>query len=258
MPVKIIPKTIKSKSFTFNSISFIPDFKESDYKESFAIFTHGYTASKNDCLSWAQRLSEVGVPTIIFDQPGHYLGSFNDFDSFEIYKDEAHTLFVDALNELKVQCNKELKTLILGGHSLGGLLSLKALNLDEFQKYNLIAIGVGVGISQSKTTHLFESSFYEKTLNIRRQLVTPALDSDLMFPWIKEEKLNLDIIQKRIHLITGKDDVVVGVGGQEALANNLRELGNIVTEKMPGKLPHHEPSSAGTHIYSFLKDELNW
>ena len=258
MPVKLIPRTIKAKSFTYNSITFIPDFETSDYKDACAVFTHGYTASKSDCLSWAQRLSENGVPVIIFDQPGHYLGSFNDFDSFDDYKDNAHTLFIDSLNELKRHFKKEFKTLILGGHSLGGLLSLKANTLEEFQKYKLITVGVGVGISQHKTTHLFESSFYEKTLNIRGQLVTPALAPSIVFPWIKEEKIELDVIQKRIHLITGQDDVVVGAGGQEALVANLEELGNIVTMKEPKKLPHHEPSLAAAHIYAFLKEELNW
>lgn len=258
MPVKLIPRTIRTKSFTINSISFIPDFNESEYKDCVAIFTHGYTASKSDCLNWAQRLSEQGVPCIIFDQPGHYLGSFNDFESFETYKDEAHTLFVNALNELKTHFKDEFSHIILGGHSLGGMLSLKAIGLKEFDKYKTIAIGVGVGISQHKTTHLFESSFYQKTLNIRRQLVTKALDADIVFPWIKDEKLELDIIQKRVHLITGEDDVVVGTGGQKALADLLESNGNNVSFKEPKKLPHHEPSSAATHIYSFLKSELNW
>lgn len=258
MPVKLIPKTIKTKEFTFNSIIFIPDFNESEYKNTVALFTHGYTASKSDCLNWAQRLCDQGVACIIFDQPGHYLGSFNDFDSFDIYKDMAHTLFIDALNELKQHFKKDFSNLILGGHSLGGLLSLKAIGLEEFNSYKTIAIGVGVGISQHKTTHLFESSFYQKTLNIRKQLVTPALDADIVFPWIKVEKLELDIIQKRIHLITGEDDVVVGSGGQDALEELLRSNGNSVSSKQPKKLAHHEPSMAATHIYSFLKAELNW
>jgi len=258
MPVKLIPNTIKTQDFSFNSISFIPDFNESEYKDTVAIFTHGYTASKSDCLNWAQRLCDQGVPCIIFDQPGHLLGSFNEVESFDIYKEKAHTLFIDALTQLRSNFKNSFTNLVLGGHSLGGLLSLKAIGLEEFDQYKTIAITVGVGISQHKTTHLFESSFYQKTLNIRRQLVVKALDSDLIFPWIKEEKLELDIIQKRIHLITGEDDVVVGTGGQDALEDLLKSNGNSVSSKQPKKLPHHEPSMAATHIFSFLKSELNW
>ena len=146
---------------------------------------------------------------------------------------------------------------ILGGHSLGALLSVFALELEAFKDLNPVSIGVGLGISQHTSAHLFETSFYEKTLNIRRQLVDEKLDSDLVFPWIKQAKLDLDITQKRIHLITGKDDVVVGEGGMEALEFHLKSLGNHVTSAEPNKLPHHEPANAAAHIYSFLKKELN-
>jgi hypothetical protein len=148
--------------------------------------------------------------------------------------------------------------LILGGHSLGALLSLKALNITEFEKYNKIAIAVGYGIGQHKNTHLFETSFYQKTLNIRRQLVSAALDSDKMFAWIKEEKLKQEIQNQRIHLITGQDDVVVGEGGMEALKFDLESKGNEVTSSEPKKLPHHEPTLASTHVFNFLRREFNW
>lgn len=256
MSVKLIKKTISNKYFSFNSIAFIPS-ESSDKRSEWALFTHGYTASKSDCLSWAQRLSESGIPSVIFDLPGHHLGSLNEVSSFDEFKDHSHECFIDAFNFLKDNTNEPCNKLILGGHSLGALLAIKALELDYFNAFTKIAIGVGIGIGQHKTVHLFESSFYEKTLNIRRQLVDSNIDSDLVFPWIKEQKLLIDVSQQRIHLITGADDVVVGEGGMEAFRFNLEAQGNLVSFSEPKKLPHHEPSMAATHIYSFLKKELS-
>lgn len=162
--------------------------------------------------------------------------------------------FEAAANFLDEGLGKASKRYALGGHSLGALLSVKALEFDKFT--DSLAIGVGLGISQHKTAHLFESSFYQKTLNIRRQLVAPEIDSDLVFPWINEEKRNLDVHGKRIHLICGEDDVVVGKGGMQALADHLESGGNDVSVNEPKKLPHHEPSLASTHVYHFLKKEL--
>lgn len=229
---------------------------------TWAVFTHGYTASKGDCLPWAQRLANAGIPSIIFDLPGHYLGSFSECESFEDFKNHSHECFIDGFQHLKESMLMEglstnCQRVILGGHSLGAMLSLKALELDFFDDYERIGIGVGLGISQHATVHLFESTFYEKTLNIRRQLVSPELDSDVVFPWIKEEKLGVETKDQRIHLITGLDDIVVGSGGAEALASSLKENNNNVTIQEPRKLPHHEPTSAGSHIYSFLKKELS-
>ncbi len=255
MSVKIIKKTLKNDNFTFNAMAFLPSESE-DWRRECALFTHGYTASKSDCINWAQRLSEAGIPCVIFDLPGHHLGSYNSVSSFQTFKARSHYCFVDALNFLKDYLPSPPDKLILGGHSLGALLSIKALELAEFKDYDRLAIAVGLGISQHKTIHLFESSFYQKTLNIRRQLVDENLDAALVFPWIHEEKLNLSISGQRIHLITGQDDVVIGAGGSEALRFHLEEENN-VTMFEPKKLPHHEPSLAATHIYSFLKKELH-
>ena len=264
MSVKIVKKTLTNKYFSFDAIAMLPSKTQSpSIKSEWGIFTHGYTACKNDCLSWAQRLSDHGAPAVFFDLPGHYLGSFHEAESFDDFKDHSHECFIDAYEFLKEalaeyglesSCNK----VILGGHSLGAMLTLKALALPFFDEKDCLAVCVGLGISQHKETHLFESSFYEKTLNIRRQLVSPAIDSDIVFPWIKEEKINLDLKEKRIHLITGLDDIVVGKGGLEALNSSLVDLGNNVSVNEPKKLAHHEPSMAASHINAFLRRELSW
>lgn len=256
MSVKIIFKSLKNDHFSFNAAVFLPP-KEAR-RNIHALFTHGYTASKSDNIAWAQRLSEAGIPCAIFDLPGHYLGSLNTVDSFEDFKQHAHKGFITAAQFLGEEIGEatEPERYILGGHSLGALLSVKALALPMFENTESLALGVGLGIGQHKTTHIFESSFYQKTLNIRRQLVCPELDSSNVFPWINEEKRSITLAGKRVHLITGEDDVVVGEGGMAAFHKHLEDQGNTVTSQAPKKLPHHEPSMAATHVFHFLKKEL--
>ena len=259
MSVKIIKKTLKNKYFQFNGFVFVPsnDPSSKPIRQEWAIFTHGYTASKSDCISWAQRLAESGIPAVIFDLPGHHLGSLNKVESFDDFKDHAVECFEDAYDFLQETIGGSPSKLILGGHSLGALLSVKALELDKFSNFEKICLAIGFGISQHSSSHIFESDFYKNTLNIRRQLVDETIDSDFMFAWINEEKHTLNVTGERIHMITGLDDVVVGKGGLEALSNHLKMNGNTVSEIEPKKLPHHEPSLASVHIYSFLKKELS-
>ena len=256
MNVKLIKQTIQNQHFTFNCIGFIPPHNV-EIRSEWALLTHGYTASKSDCISWASRLSEAGIPCCIFDLPGHHLGSFNYVNSLDDFTSFSHECFLDAFQFLSSQLSSGCEKIILAGHSLGGLLAIKALELDAFEHFEKLAISIGIGISQHKHIHLFESSFYQKTLNIRRQLIDAKIDSNFIFPWVMQEKKNLSLTNQRIHLITGADDVVVGPGGLETLRSNLVNLNNNVTAYEPRKLPHHEPSLAATHIYSFLKKELS-
>lgn len=256
MSVKIITKTITNEYFTYNAMSFLADEESKNTStNTFAVFSHGYTASKSDLINWATRLSGAGIHVCIFDLPGHHLGSYNEVRSFEEFTDHAQDCFIDAFNLLVEQAGSPCKRLVLGGHSLGALLAIKALDAPEFASYSPLGVGVGLGISQHATTHLFESSFYQKTLNIRRQLVHKSIDSMEMFTWIKEEKLQLSLTGQRIHLITGKDDIVVEAGGMHELGDLLESRGNTVSRNEPNRLPHNNPELAGSHIFSFLKKE---
>lgn len=247
--------------FSVNALAFIPD--DSD-KRARAVFSHGYTSQKSDCLPWAVRLSESGVPTIIFDWPGHYLGSFNEAKSLDEFTNHAHKLFGEAWKRLEdlipVGSIPSADTAILGGHSLGALMSMKGMSLLEFQNLKTLCIAVGFGLNPTlkSASHVFETTFYQKTLSIRKQLVSPAINPDVIFPWIKDEKTRLNIKGQRIHLITGTDDLVVGAGGMTDMERHLKLMGNTVTSFEPTKMPHHEPSMAGPHLYAFLKEELNW
>lgn len=263
MPVKILRTSLTVSSFEVQALVFIP---ETDLKEEWACFTHGYTSQKSDCLSWATRTSEAGIPSIIFDQPGHYLGSFNDVDSFEDFKNNIHLLFREAYLRLNDILEKEkgfgnfpiCQNLILGGHSLGALTAIKALDIPELSMVNKVAVCIGMGLNVKAETHIFDTTFYQKTLSIRRQLVSPAIDSSFVFPWIREEKLNLKTTGHVIHLITGEDDAVVGAGGLQMMVENLQSLGNTVSFYEPKRMPHHEPSAATPHIFSFLKAHFGW
>lgn len=267
MASKLIPLELTHPCFQVNAFAFLPSSSlGDDIKTAWALFTHGYTSHKGDCLNWASRLVDAGVPCLIFDQPGHYLGSFNEVNSWEDFRDHAHELFREAFIRLQNLMESNIGIggfpspthLILGGHSLGAYTSIRALELDEFRHLSKIAIGVGIGIGQRQATHLFETAFYEKTLSLRRQLVSPCLDSKIVFSWLKNAKENMTISNHRIHLITGEDDVVVGAGGLEAFIEVLEKNGNVVTWERPKRLPHHEPATATPHLYAFLKDQLGW
>lgn len=249
-----INKTILEHSqFKVHALSFIPDSIESRW---IACFTHGYTSHKGSVMPWANRLAESGIPCIIFDQPGHYLGSYNEVESFADFTSHAHELFELASIHLQKQLDFKPEGIILGGHSLGALTCLKAVETPYFKTKNTFNIAVGFGLNLSHDTHLFDTVFYQKTLAIRNQLVSPKLDKDDMFPWIKQEKQNLMISDKKIYLLCGEDDLVVSVEGAKYLANSLENLGNTVYLEIPKKLAHHQPENAAPHINAALKKYL--
>jgi hypothetical protein len=263
MSSKVVCTELSLPYFQVNALAFIPA-GDKEVQAEWALFSHGYTSHKGDCLNWASRLVEIGVPCLIFDQPGHYLGSFHEVENFDDFTQHAHELFGEAYLRLQNLMEQNLgltptpESIILGGHSLGAYTAIRALELPLFASLKRIGIGIGIGIGQRQATHLFETAFYEKTLSIRRQLVSPALDSKAIFGWLKSAKENLSISGERIHLITGEDDVVVGNGGLEAFVEVLERHGNLVSWEKPKRLPHHEPGAAITHIYAFLKDHFGW
>lgn len=223
--------------------------------KTLALLCHGYTSSKFSILSWASRLAEENVPSLIFDIPGHYLGNFSEVESFDEFKTSAHELFAEAFEAASSHLSLKPSKLILGGHSLGGLLALKAMSETCFSSIEKIALGVGLGLAPKDVMHIFDTPFYKSTLKLREQLVSPQLKPDHIFPWIKQEKENLTLNRQRIHLITGEDDVVVGEDGMERFATYLESLGNMVSQDKPKKLAHHVPENAAPHIKKFFKDQ---
>lgn len=269
--MKVTKLTLDYQDQKTNAFIFLPDIQGPEATpvlSTFALLTHGYSADKSSILNWPIRLAEAGVSAILFDLPGHYLGNFSEVHDFEHFKNHAHELYAAAFSELKKAFMEEFPLyedklessqlkLVLGGHSLGAMLSLKALMLPEFKDYQKISIAVGLGMAPRDIVHLFDTPFYKSTLRIREQLVSPALKPDNVFPWIKEEKQLLDVTNQTIHLITGEDDLVVGSDGMERFAESLIAKNNTVTFEKPSKLPHHEPQLAAGHVKKYLR-KINW
>ena len=264
MKIQLIKETLAFEDEQTNALVFLPD-PSKDLASSMAIFTHGYTSHKGSILNWAIRLAEEGAPSVIFDLPGHYLGNYSEVSSFEAFQEYAPHLFVGAMNLLRSTIEDERPlsahltetdnhTLILGGHSLGALLALKASTLDAFEFHQLHLLAVGFGLPPEGVTHIFDTPFYKSTLAIREQLVAPAIAPDRIFPWIKEEKEVLQLPGKQIHFICGDDDMVVGKDGAERLAASLEATGARVSVQRPTKMPHHMPEMAAPHIKKHLKD----
>jgi len=237
-----------------NALLFVPETKdfEGSIRPAAAIFTHGYTSDKSSIINWNVRLAEVGIPSVLFDLPGHFLGNYSEVNDFSFFKNHAHELFSEAFLLLK---DFKIDHLVLGGHSLGAMLAIKALKLPEFSALKKSAIGVGIGMAPQAVVHLFDTPFYKATLNFRSQLVSAELGPDNVFPWIKQEKQDLNIANEKIHLITGIDDLVVGEDGMERFKEKLEGLNNIVTMEKPTKLPHHEPQLAASHVKKYFKKE---
>jgi predicted esterase len=247
--MKVIKHYLPYADQKTNALLFVPP-DAVELKTAVALFTHGYTADKGSIINWSVRLAEVGIPSVLFDLPGHYLGNFSEVSDFEFFKHHAHDLFAEAFKLLE---NYKIDEVILGGHSLGAMLALKAIDLPNFKDYKKRAIGVGIGMAPQNAIHLFDTPFYKSTLNLREQLVSPALNSSNVFPWIKEEKQHVSVKGHTIHLITGLDDLVVGEDGAERFKALLDANGNITTIEKPTKLPHHEPQLAAGHIKKYLK-----
>jgi len=236
-----------------NAMCFIP---EGEKKDVLGIFTHGYTSHKGSILSWPARLADVGTSSIIFDLPGHYLGSFNEMNDFLKFKKSSHLLFFKAWDLFKDYLKfKNKPKVILGGHSLGALLALKAMELEEFGHLEKYAVCVGLGLPPEKGSHLFETNFFEKTMNLRSQMVSPELCPENILPWIKAEKRGLEVKDKNIFLILGEDDVIVSVKEAKDLVDLLKKGGNRVSLKIVKKLPHHLPDSAAFYIKNILREE---
>ena len=265
--MKILKGYLNYQNQKTNVMYFLPDL-DGEIKPTFAILTHGYTADKSSIINWPIRLAEVGVSCALFDIPGHYQGNYSEVESFEEFKEHAHKLFLEAFKGLSLAFKEEFPLnehflalgelkLVLGGHSLGSLLALKALMMKEFEGYEKRGVGVGLGMAPKDVVHLFDTPFYKSTLKVRKQLVSPELKPDNVFPWIRDEKYNLALTNQDIHLISGIDDLVVGDDGAERFMEALVQKNNRVTIDKPSKLPHHEPQGAASYVKKYLK-KINW
>ena len=114
-----------------------------------------------------------------------------DFQSFALPTELSRVtpqLFISALNLFDSPSK-----VIFGGHSLGALMSLKASMLT---KVDLVCC-VGFGLDHPSKPHLFETPLFQETLHLRSQLVSPSIRHEILFPWLKEQKINLNISNQK-------------------------------------------------------------
>ena len=240
-PITLKTKNLKTQGLIFNPIE--------DNSAKCCVFTHGYTSHKGSILTWAQKVIDLGAPSLIFDLPGHYLGNFDEVNEFNHFIEEVPQLFEKAFSII-LENNKYATKPIIGGHSLGALMALKASN--EFEMFKEI-ICVGLGSLPINKPHLFETPFFKDTMHLRSELVSECLNPKLMLPWISEQKRQPITHNKSIHLIGGKDDIIIG--GEEGInqmGKTLQET-NVVDIQLITKLPHHTPENAGIFIKKTLQ-----
>ena len=239
--------TLQTKKLKTHGLFFIPKHIETN---KCCIFTHGYTGHKGSLVTWAQKMMDISIPTIIFDLPGHFLGHFNDISSFDEFKLEAPMLFNNALQLIQSESLLSERP-IIGGHSLGGLLSLKASEKNTMFQ-NIIC--VGLGNPPFNKPHLFQTPFFKDTIHLRSELVSTHLHPDVVLAWIAQEKKKLSTHKKTIHLIGGKDDIIIGgEKGVKDIASSLEKNNNVTFQIVP-KLAHHLPENAGIFIKQAIKN----
>jgi alpha-beta hydrolase superfamily lysophospholipase len=234
-----------------------------------ALLAHGYTSSKQDLISWAGRLLELDLAVAALDLPGHFLGSFHDLTDPHHFRlgaaDIFHLAYLELTSLLNIQSPLPLISI---GHSLGGFLALRAHSRPEHPactplsmthlNHPKLVIAVGLGNQAPGTTHLFDSQFYQKTLQLRSTLVSEHLAPGLLLPWIREEKTIMHqwlCPQQPVILLTGQDDAVVGDKGAQRLLEQLSQHRVELLE--PSSLAHHRPELAASHLFRAVKQFLS-
>jgi len=253
MDFELVQKHLEHNDIKVQALKFIPKVSHQDMRGTVAIFTHGYTSHKGDLVNWAYHLLQLNIPSLIFDLPGHYLGSFNEVDNLEKFNLGVPALFEKALLQLD---EYNPVNIILGGHSMGAHYSLLALNQESFHEANTFNICVGLGHKDQDKPTFLESSLYKETLDLRKKLVSKVLFPEYIIPLLKESNEKLQFKNKKIHLISGKNDVIANEKSLEKFKERLWLQGNYVTTETPGNLPHHQPELAAAFIRNHVRKNV--
>ena len=98
-----------------------------------------------------------------------------------------------------------------------------------------VNLSVGTGYSPDRQNSFLESTFYENTINLRKELVSKTICPSKMLSWFKNRMNSLKLKNANILLLSGKDDLIAGREGPERLSKLLTEKGNFVTLNRPKK-----------------------
>ncbi len=237
---------VKLKLFEWQveALIFLPPSWQQKSFSRVCIATHGYTADKSSLLQWGIHLAKREIPTIIFDLPGHYLGSFNEVNEFNLFTQHVHQLFINAYHAISSLLNTTPK-IILAGHSLGSYLALKASELPVLKPLCTKIIVVGYGINQG--THPLLKSFFRPLIEMRAPLVSPAIAPEKLLKWLEQEKNQVICTNQNIQFITGENDVIITPHATKQAAKLLASR-NQIEMLFPRNLPHNQPELAYPHF----------
>lgn len=251
--------TLSVSDVSVNALLFVPqDADASSSSVSFAsvaICTHGYTSHKGDLIAWADKLTGENIPTLLFDLPGHYLGSFNEVSSLASFFTVAPALFKQAFLQISnhIQLTSDVK-IILGGHSLGALVSIIAGgDQSQWQSHHLLHICVGLGVSAGLSKHLFSAPLFAEIMQMREQFVSSCLQASSLLPELYKQKLALKPVQQKIILMVGEDDIISPPADVSRLKKQLEQYTDDVEMITQKHMPHNLPERAATTIRSVLK-----
>ncbi len=257
MSIQIDRIELEADSLRVQALLFLPS-PDCTTKSLCSIYTHGYTDHKGSLFNWGVHCAERSIPSLIFDLPGHYLGNYNELDSFENFENSTSKLFHEGLKKINSALKgPAIKEIILGGHSLGALMALRSGTLPELGNIKKNFLAVGLGLDPIDRKHLFETKLYRRVLEARIQLISPHLHPDRMFPWTKDERANFQLEGQQIHFITGENDMVTAADGTQRLIELLIARGNRVTFDRPKNLPHHHPEMAVGLISSYIRNNFS-
>jgi hypothetical protein len=266
MGVVIEFQSLRQATVQVEAIAFLPDINQ-ELRHALAIFAPGYTDDKTPLLSWGFNLAAIGIATMVFDLPGHYLGSLYPLRSLEDFFRDTPLLFVEGFNSLAKRLVKRARfadsdvlkrsfTVVLGGHSLGARLAMEAAVLKCWSERSKILIGVAIGVGDQGSPHVLESEHFQGALEVRRQLVSPHLAPEKLTPRLKMMDQNFRLRNATVFLLTGQDDVFATPSRVQRLESILRANGNHVTTHIVRRLPHHDPKNAAPQIANYLTHAL--
>lgn len=230
--------------------------------ENLCIFTHGYTSHKASILSWLQKLSQNGYHAIIFDLPGHFLGGLKKEVNFNDFTTQSHMLFESAVKYAQSNFqNDHLKSIVIGGHSIGGYFSLMASNLEIFKKFQTYVYCVGLGVGEKGKISVMQQSLFKPTLDFRAELISKDIHPDAIFPWLSNVKRELSLQNQNYTLITGKNDIICPPQNiqnlTDSLYQNSQDNKNLnIKQHIEQNLPHDKPEMISSFITRQIKKIL--
>lgn len=239
--------------------------KHRDNEDHALILIHG---SGENSMVWKNQLEglDLSIPLITVDLPSHGDSDYIEAETLSL------DFYVDAIKTLKEALN--LKSVILGGHSLGGAIvqSYYFRYLEDITGLILISTGGRLRVSPRILNHVktdFDqfintisvASFYRKT------------PEDLIEPYIEEiSKVEPEVIHKDFKIcdefdildkvgeikvpcliLVGKADKLTPVKYQKYFDNYIDDSKLVIIDKAGHSVMLEQPSEINNQIEAFIE-----